>query len=174
VEDELVELVSLACRALKSTVDALGEKQKALQQKLAKARADLRDQGGRIRTMDAFELRHEAKMGLVDQAAADEELVRHREAFRTAPSRHFLASDAAVGGFLICDYAGCYRQVPAAEGQFCFEHKQQEPRTYFTPTYQFVNLDDLLQDAQRRHAKARAELDQASAEIRELERHRAQ
>jgi hypothetical protein len=105
IEDELAELVSLACRTLKSTVAALADRQNELQRKLAKARADLRAQGGNLRGMDAFELKAAARMGLVCERQAEEELARRRSELPTLPS--VLGPTSGNGaGWLPCASSG--------------------------------------------------------------------
>lgn len=138
---------------------------------MAKAQADLRDQGGRIRALDAFELKHAAKLGLVAESIAERELERRRKTFSKDPSRRlargsFVDGGAVVGGLVPCGFAGCFRAVPAQDGGFCREHRENAPRIQFDARlFTSVNLDDLLADAQRRSAKARAVMDQAEAEI---------
>jgi hypothetical protein len=123
IEDELTELVALACRALKSTVDALGDRQQELQRKLAKARADLRAQGGILRAMDAFELKAAARMGLVGEKQAEEELARRRSELPTL--QPVLGPTPGGGaGWLPCARSGCWTLVFgwSESFPFCPEH----------------------------------------------------
>ncbi len=138
-----------------------------LQKALFKAERQLFDQGDQIRSMDAFELQHAAKMGLVAQNVADEELARRRDTFSRVPA---VRNDggAVVGGYLPCGYAHCDLRVDAAVG-YCAEHKPPEPRVIVDArNLTAINLDEALEDAERRLADARKANERAEVEVAAL------
>lgn len=84
---------------------------------LRKARADLRAQGGNVRSMDVVDLGRAKTLGLIGEAGAEKELARRRSAFAARPSGGFFEPrGASIGGFLICGAPRCNRRVPASEG----------------------------------------------------------
>lgn len=171
--DEIAEALLDTARLLADEQKSGQEQVKRWQDETYSLRGKLHRQGGNLRSMDGFELRHAAKMGLVDQGEADQEMRRRVQhgIFEDRPPGDFLASaaGAAVSGYLICGAHGCNVKVDVVDGSYCPKHKKAAPRSWVSADYTARNLDWELEVAQTKLSRAKRESDQAEGEVHDLE-----
>ncbi len=103
----------------------------------------------------------------MDAGVVEAEALRRVANFPTTMVANGGGLASASGGFSVCGATDCSRLIPS-DARFCGEHAPDEPRSYISPNFVSVDLDALLEDAQRRCAKAEAEVAKERAEVASL------
>jgi hypothetical protein len=108
-----------------------------------------------------------ARAGLLDKRIVEVEALRRQAAFPTTMGANGGGLASASGGFSVCGETDCTRLIPS-DARYWSEHLRAEARAYISPNFVSVDLDALLEDAQRRCAKAEAEVAKERAEVASL------
>ncbi len=95
---------------------------------------------------------------------------RARYPLPTPPGNILAPAGAVVGGYLPCTGPACGRLVRVKDdpGGKCPEHRPPPKRSYMTPNYRVIDLDEQLAEAERQYAKAQEALSAAEAQLRRV------
>lgn len=86
------------------------------------------------------------------------------------PNGFEMSPGVPIGGMQLCSAPGCSTIIPAGV-EFCSGDHGRGPRAYITAlSSQYVDLDELLRDAEAEHAAAQKVLDETAENLAEVRR----